>query len=111
MCIKIFDLYFPTKCNISRHCKAFVFIFVYGMSKTVNLILLYSVCITSYGENCLYPCSKNCVNQTCNRFHGICQFGCESGYHGQKCDKGIYTWIIINYYYYTMQLYRIILIL
>nr|XP_022305773.1 multiple epidermal growth factor-like domains protein 10 [Crassostrea virginica] len=50
-----------------------------------------TVCIKSYGENCVYPCSKNCVNQTCNRFHGICQFGCESGYHGQECDKGIYT--------------------
>ncbi|XP_078330664.1 uncharacterized protein LOC144624641 [Crassostrea virginica] len=50
-----------------------------------------TVCISSYGENCLYPCSKNCVNQTCNRFHGICQFGCESGHHGQKCEKGIYT--------------------
>nr|XP_022311643.1 multiple epidermal growth factor-like domains protein 10 [Crassostrea virginica] len=46
-----------------------------------------TVCIKSFGENCLYPCSKYCVNQTCNRFHGICQFGCESGYHGQKCDK------------------------
>ncbi|XP_078329609.1 EGF-like and EMI domain-containing protein 1 [Crassostrea virginica] len=44
-------------------------------------------CMQFYGENCQYPCSKHCVNQTCNRFHGICQFGCESGYHGQKCEQ------------------------
>ncbi|XP_078329596.1 uncharacterized protein LOC111116882 [Crassostrea virginica] len=44
-------------------------------------------CVGSYGENCQYRCSTHCVNQTCNRFHGICQFGCESGYHGQKCEQ------------------------
>ncbi|XP_078329594.1 uncharacterized protein LOC144617738 isoform X1 [Crassostrea virginica] len=44
-------------------------------------------CVGSYGENCRYRCSTHCVNQTCNRFHGICQFGCENGYHGQKCEQ------------------------
>ncbi|XP_078329602.1 uncharacterized protein LOC111116888 [Crassostrea virginica] len=44
-------------------------------------------CIQSYGENCQVPCSKHCVNHTCNGFHGICQFGCESGYHGQNCEE------------------------
>nr|XP_022311265.1 scavenger receptor class F member 2-like [Crassostrea virginica] len=44
-------------------------------------------CMQFYGKNCQFPCSKHCVNQTCNRFHGICQFGCESGYHGQKCEQ------------------------
>ena len=59
-------------------------------------ILHHSGCLQSYGENCQYPCSKNCVNQTCDRFHGICQFGCETGYIGQKCEQGIYTcmWIL-----------------
>ncbi|XP_078328156.1 uncharacterized protein LOC144623567 [Crassostrea virginica] len=53
-------------------------------------------CMQSYGENCQYPCSKHCVNQTCNRFHGICQFGCESGYHGQKCDQEFSSTICLS---------------
>ena len=62
--------------------------------KSFNKILHCSAgCMKSYGEDCRYPCNEHCVNQTCNRFHGICQFGCESGYHGQKCEQGIYTCI------------------
>ena len=61
-----------------------------------SLINYHSGCMHSYGENCQYPCGKHCVNQTCNRFHGICQFGCETGYIGQKCEQGMYTciWIL-----------------
>ena len=51
-------------------------------------------CIQSYGEDCQHPCSKHCVNQTCNRFNGNCHFGCKNGYHGQKCEQGIYRWIL-----------------
>uniref|UniRef100_K1R1W2 Multiple epidermal growth factor-like domains 10 n=1 Tax=Magallana gigas TaxID=29159 RepID=K1R1W2_MAGGI len=29
-------------------------------------------CIQSYGENCQYPCSGQCINQTCDRFNGNC---------------------------------------
>ena len=54
----------------------------------------YSGCILSYGEDCRYPCSKHCFNQTCNRFNGICQLGCESGYHGYNCEQGIFIWIV-----------------
>lgn len=42
----------------------------------------------SYGEDCQYPCSKHCVDQTCDRFNGSCLSGCDSGYHGPKCDQG-----------------------
>ena len=56
----------------------------------LNKVIHYSGCIQSYGENCQYPCSIHCFNQTCDRFYGICQFGCENGYHGQKCEQGIF---------------------
>nr|XP_034321035.1 multiple epidermal growth factor-like domains protein 6 isoform X1 [Crassostrea gigas] len=29
-------------------------------------------CTHSYGENCQYPCSGQCTNQTCDRFNGNC---------------------------------------
>ncbi|XP_034321050.2 uncharacterized protein [Magallana gigas] len=29
-------------------------------------------CIQSYGENCQYPCSGQCINRTCDRFNGNC---------------------------------------
>ena len=66
------------------------------MPKSLNKMLHYLGCMHSYGENCQHPCGKQCDNQTCNRFNGICQFGCESGYHGQKCDQGtcIFIWIL-----------------
>ncbi|XP_078330668.1 uncharacterized protein LOC144624644 [Crassostrea virginica] len=44
-------------------------------------------CVWSYGEDCQYPCSKHCVNQTCDRFNGSCLSVCDSGFHGQKCDQ------------------------
>ncbi|XP_078329598.1 uncharacterized protein LOC111116561 [Crassostrea virginica] len=44
-------------------------------------------CVWSYGEDCRYPCNKHCVNQTCDRFNGSCLSGCDSGFHGEKCDQ------------------------
>lgn len=46
-------------------------------------------CVLSYGEDCRYPCSKHCVNQTCNRFNGRCVFGCQIGISGVQCFQGI----------------------
>lgn len=51
----------------------------------------YLECILSYGENCRYPCSEHCINQTCDRRNGSCQYGCE---HGEQCDGGIF---ILNF--------------
>ena len=64
-----------------------VFILMY---KSSMKILYHSGCMQSYGEDCQYPCSKHCVNETCDRFNGNCQFGCVRGYHGQKCEQGTY---------------------
>uniref|UniRef100_A0A8B8BR14 Protein draper-like n=1 Tax=Crassostrea virginica TaxID=6565 RepID=A0A8B8BR14_CRAVI len=46
-------------------------------------------CMWSYGEDCRYPCSKHCVNQTCDIFNGSCLSGCDRGYYGPKCDQGL----------------------
>ena len=45
-------------------------------------------CVDSYREDCRYPCSTHCVNNTCNRYHGRCVFGCDDGFIGEKCNRG-----------------------
>lgn len=50
--------------------------------------IYFSECMLSYGENCQFPCSVHCINQTCNRKNGSCLYGCEDGY---QCDKGIFS--------------------
>lgn len=50
-------------------------------------------CIGSFGENCQYPCSYNCINQTCHRIDGSCPYGCGDG---KKCVQGIFS-ILINF--------------
>ena len=45
-------------------------------------------CVWLYGEDCQFPCSKHCVDQTCDRFNGSCLSWCDSGYYGPKCDQG-----------------------
>ena len=71
---------------------------VHGILYHDTQIINYSGCMQSYGEDCRYPCSKHCVNQTCNKFNGICHFGCESGYHGQKCEQGICMYVLPESY-------------
>nr|XP_022311660.1 multiple epidermal growth factor-like domains protein 10 [Crassostrea virginica] len=44
-------------------------------------------CVWTYGEDCRFPCGKHCVNQICDRFNGSCLSGCDSGFHGEKCDQ------------------------
>nr|XP_022312137.1 neurogenic locus notch homolog protein 1-like isoform X2 [Crassostrea virginica] len=44
-------------------------------------------CEGSYGEECRYPCSKYCVNQTCKSFDGSCVYGCEEGFTGNQCNQ------------------------
>lgn len=42
-----------------------------------------------YGENCSKSCG-NCKNsQQCHHIDGTCMNGCENGYQGSKCHKGI----------------------
>lgn len=46
-----------------------------------------SECMHFYGEQCQYPCSINCINQTCDKINGSCLFGCKEGH---QCDEGIF---------------------
>ncbi|XP_052695719.1 multiple epidermal growth factor-like domains protein 10 [Crassostrea angulata] len=39
-------------------------------------------CTHSYGENCQYSCSGQCINQTCDRFNGKCL--CDGKYDGLR---------------------------
>lgn len=43
-----------------------------GCSAGYQDLLCVRECIQSYGENCQYPCSGQCINQTCDRFNGNC---------------------------------------
>lgn len=42
-----------------------------------------------YGENCSKSCGNCKNNQQCHNIDGTCMSGCENGYQGSKCDKGI----------------------
>ena len=41
-----------------------------------------------YGFNCNIPCSTHCLTD-CHIETGNCQ-GCQPGYHGDRCDSGIF---------------------
>ena len=43
-----------------------------------------------YGENCAISCPENCVNGMCHIVYGTC-FGCEKGFAGTVCDKGLFS--------------------
>ncbi|XP_078327550.1 uncharacterized protein LOC111113525 [Crassostrea virginica] len=43
-------------------------------------------CTWSYGEDCQFPCSRRCINQTCDRFNGTCISLCEIRNSG-NCDQ------------------------
>lgn len=65
-------------------------VFIYKKENGTGLRLslrIISECVQSYGENCNMMCSKNCVNQTCDRMTGICLYGCKDG---ANCDQGIF---------------------
>ncbi|XP_078309456.1 uncharacterized protein LOC144617882 [Crassostrea virginica] len=38
-----------------------------------------------YGTNCAKTCGPNCLN--CNRFNGVCEFGCLPEWTGTYCEK------------------------
>ena len=47
---------------------------------------LYLACQSGrYGINCAKACGENC--QSCNRFNGVCEFGCHPGWKGTFCKK------------------------
>ncbi|XP_052695997.1 multiple epidermal growth factor-like domains protein 10 [Crassostrea angulata] len=50
-------------------------------------------CNGTYGDDCFYPCPRNCQDRSCDTDTGHCS-SCVSGYKGpmcnQECDKGRY---------------------
>lgn len=43
-----------------------------------------------YGMGCKESCG-NCTNrEQCHYIDGKCQFGCDAGAYGNKCDQGIH---------------------
>lgn len=60
---------------------------------SLKLIIIFFVfciiqaCVQSYGENCQYPCSQHCYNQTCDRFNGRCLYCCTEGFNGDLCNE------------------------
>nr|XP_034318743.1 protein draper isoform X2 [Crassostrea gigas] len=44
-------------------------------------------CVWSYGGHCQYPCSRHCINQTCDRFNGSCLFGYSDEYMYCESDS------------------------
>ena len=52
-------------------------------------VCFFIACIKSYGENCQYPCSPLCINQTCDPVNGTCLTACVGESYGGKCSAGI----------------------
>jgi hypothetical protein len=49
----------------------------------------------SYGPDCVYNCSRQCLNYLpCNRTTGRCDRGCNPGYTGERCDKGMMLYCV-----------------
>lgn len=44
----------------------------------------------TYGQGCSNNCSGHCLNDAvCNITTGSCDQGCQAGYIGRLCDKGL----------------------
>ena len=53
---------------------------------------LFSECdVGTYGQNCSYNCSINCVNGQCERTNGHCSQGCLPGYYYPQCNEGMFS--------------------
>nr|XP_034313029.1 uncharacterized protein LOC105342354 [Crassostrea gigas] len=40
----------------------------------------------TYGENCDIQC-RNCVDNTCEQYTGVCEMGCKVGWYGDTCNR------------------------
>lgn len=44
----------------------------------------------TYGPGCVHNCSGNCLGAVaCNRTTGTCDTGCDFGFTGELCEKGL----------------------
>ena len=57
-----------------------------------------------YGINCAIPCGPNC--QGCNRFTGVCEFGCHPEWTGTFCEKRS-NYVFIYFCHINNSLHRI----
>lgn len=58
------------------------------LEMTIKICVInQSECGLFYGENCQYPCSAYCINQTCDIINGSCLYGCKKG---KQCAEGIF---------------------
>ena len=56
------------------------------IAKLLYIFPLYLACQSGrYGLSCAKACGQNC--QGCNRFNGVCEFGCHPGWKGTFCEK------------------------
>lgn len=61
--------------------------------------------LESYGQDCVYNCSGNCLGEVaCNRTTGKCDTGCDFGYTGDLCETGLmklkrlkYAFIVVDF--------------
>lgn len=67
-----------------------------------SLIFLSLVgCQGQYGNDCLYPCPRNCLNGKCDKYTGQC-LSCLPGYYGQLCTNGLFSINDIYYFKFTI---------
>lgn len=57
----------------------------------VPCYFVYTECsIGLHGANCGQQCKGHCRDgTTCNHVTGLCDTGCDTGWKGVQCDKGI----------------------
>ena len=63
--------------------------------KYIHLVLFFLFWIPviecdvgTYGQNCKNTCGFCSGPDLCHFANGTCRNGCESGYHGQRCNQG-----------------------
>lgn len=74
---------------VKKNLNAYRYLFDKKNSKKVTF--LNQECpFSKYGQYCLYNCSGNCQDGIrCNLSTGRCDNGCEAGFTGEPCDKGM----------------------
>ena len=80
--------------NTSQEYVIFVFVLILEIQFTLKreytkllfIFPLYLACQSGrYGISCAKACGQTC--QGCNRFNGVCEFGCHPGWTGTFCEK------------------------
>lgn len=68
------------------------------LKQFIIIFFINLACFQSYGENCRYPCSLQCYNNTCDRINGRCLLGCKNRFYGELCERGnIFFWYHIKF--------------